>query len=252
MKAVHALLVVFFLRRFLFALGAFAAAGTSVEILAAMVVIFFFGIYGAARPADYARVLLATVPSRRRMLTFRTLHAVRRNLTRWLLGRLVAMLFVGVTCAFAISVLKLPLAMTLALSAGFLTFVEYVGALISAIPPLVIALSQSTTSAALVLIIYTVLHVIEGYVLTPLLPRASVRFPPAALTGQVVFAALVGPLGLTFSTPLLIVVVSAVGALRRAPRARRSPRETPSHTEGHGETDHDEQRDGGDAHVVSS
>lgn len=198
-----------------FALGAFSAVGTSLEVLGGFVVVLFVGIYGAARPSDYTRVVMTLVPYRRRLRALRVIRSVNRNLTRWLLGRLVAMLFVGVSCAVAFSVLDVPLALSLALLAGLLTFVEYVGAIVSAIPPVLLALAQSTTSALLVIVTYTVLHVIEGYVLTPLLARASVRFPPAlTLAGQVTFAALVGPLGLTFSTPLLIVGVSTAEVLR--------------------------------------
>jgi predicted PurR-regulated permease PerM len=215
------------------AAGAFVALGTTLEVLGALAVVFFVGVYGAAGHREYTRMVLAMSPVRRRRQVLRALHRVSANLTRWLLGRLVAMLFVGVTCAIAFSVLHVPLAMSLAVLAGLLTFIEYVGAVLSAIPPVLLAFTHSPTAALAVLIVFAFLHLIEGYVLTPLLARASVRFPPAlTLAGQVVFATLVGPLGLTFSTPLLIVGVSAAGAFpfrrrmhlggRLAERARRA------------------------------
>jgi predicted PurR-regulated permease PerM len=213
-----------------FALGAFAAVGTTLEVVGAFVVVIFLGVYGAARPSDYTRVVLGLVPRQRRVRALRIIRHVNHNLTRWLLGRLVAMFFVGISCAIAFSLLDVPLGMSLALLAGLLTFVEYVGAVVSAIPPFLLALSHSTTSALFVLLVFTGLHVVEGYILTPLLARASVRFPPAlTLANQLAFAALIGPLGLTFSTPLLIVVVSGAEATRSryerspsAPRRRRT------------------------------
>lgn len=192
------------------ATGAVVAVGTTVEIVAGLVVIFFVGVYGAARPRDYAKAVLSVTPERHRERVRATMGEAFGNLTRWILGRLVAMLFVGITCAIAFTLLRVPLALTLAIFAGLLTFVEYVGAVISAVPPILLAFTKSPGTALAVLLVYTVLHVVEGYVLTPLLVRASVRFPPAlTLAGQVVFAALVGPLGLTFSTPLLVVGVAA-------------------------------------------
>jgi len=212
------------------AAGTFAAIGGTLDVLGACVVVFFVGFYGALRPQDYVRAVLTVTPRCHRLRVRRAMHHATHDLTRWLLGRLVAMLFVGVTCAIAFSVLKVPLALTLAILAGLLTFVEYVGAIISAIPPVLLAFTRSPTVALAVLIVFTVLHVIEGYVLTPLLARASVRLPPAfTLAGQVVFATLVGPLGLTFSTPLLVVGVSAFQALRgerrRSTKHVRVPRE---------------------------
>lgn len=207
--------------------GALVALGTSLEVLGGMVVVFFVGVYGAVRPSDYSRIVLALTPEEHRERVTRAIDEVCTNLTRWLLGRLVAMLFVGIACAIAFSLLHVPLAMTLALVAGLLTFVEYVGAIVSAVPPFLLALTVSPGTAAGVLVVYTVLHVIEGYVLTPLLARASVRLPPAAtLAGQVVMGALVGPLGLTFSTPLMVSVVAARKAWRGESTAHGA-RETP-------------------------
>jgi predicted PurR-regulated permease PerM len=66
-----------------------------------------------------------------------------------------------------------------------------------------------------VLVAYTVLHVLEGYVITPLLARTSVHLPPAlTLSAQALLGEIVGVLGLTFSTPLFVVGVSTVTAFR--------------------------------------
>jgi len=71
-----------------------------------------------------------------------------------------------------------------------------------------------------VLLVYTILHIVEGYVLTPLLTRATVRLPPAfTLATQVILASLVGVIGITFSTPLLVTVVSMAKAWRNRAKA---------------------------------
>ncbi len=143
-------------------------------------------------------------------------------MTRWLLGRLVAMLFVGVTTSLAFHFLRVPLAPLLGVLAGLLTFVEYAGAIASAIPPVILAFGQGLGAVFGVIVVYTILHVIEGYVLTPLLARASVRLPPAVSLGtQALIGVLAGPLGLTFATPLLVVGVSSVQSWRQAPRSAR-------------------------------
>jgi predicted PurR-regulated permease PerM len=196
--------------------GAAIAVGTLIEVAGALAVIFFVGVYGAARPSDYKNALLAVVPEPHRERVRTAAFQASIDLTRWLLGRFVAMTFVGVTCAIAFALLRVPLALTLGVIAGLLAFVEYVGAIISAVPPVLLAFTRSPETALAVLVVYTVLHVIEGYVLTPLLARAAVRFPPAlTLAGQILLASLVGPLGLTFSTPIFVVAVAVVRAWRR-------------------------------------
>jgi predicted PurR-regulated permease PerM len=198
--------------------GAAAAGGAILEIASGFVVVFFVGVYGAARPDDYASAIASALPREARDRARRIMREICNQLTRWLLGRLVAMVFVGATCTVAFSLLRVPLALSLGVLAGLLTFVEYVGAVISAVPAMALGFTKSPETALWVLLVYTALHMIEGYVLTPLLARAAVRFPAAmTLAGQVVFAALVGPLGLTLSTPLLAAGAVTVRSLRQGP-----------------------------------
>jgi predicted PurR-regulated permease PerM len=195
--------------------AAVGAIGGSLELLGGVAIVFFIGVYGAAQPEVYQRALLAVAPEQYRERLEKALSCARHDLARWMVGRLIAMLFVGVTSGVMFALLHVPAAFLLGVFAGLLTFVEYAGALISALPPIALAASQGPGRALAVLVLFVVLHVIEGYVLTPLLARASVHFPPAlALAAQVLFGVLLGPLGLTFSTPLLVLIVSGAKGWR--------------------------------------
>ena len=200
------------------------ALSLSVEVLVAMVFVFFVGVFGAAQPAIYANVVLQLFPVDLRPRVSAVLFDTRVMLTRWLLGRMVAMTFMGLSAWVAFEVLEVPLAGLFALLTGLLAFVEYAGAVASAIPPMLFALAESPKKALMVGTVYTVLHVIEGYVLTPLLARAAVRVPPAlVLAGQVVLGAVLGVLGLTFSTPLMVVGITAIATLRRLRAGEERP-----------------------------
>ncbi len=197
--------------------GAIGTASATLEILAGLVVIFFVGVYGAANPRLYSSALSGIFSGQRRVNVNQVLGNVAGQLEHWLLGRLVAMLFVGVTTAIAFSLLDLPLAVALATVCGVLTFVEYLGAVVSAVPAILLGLTRGVAVAAWVGVIFVALHVVEGYVLTPMLGKSTVRIPPAyGLASQVILTALVGPLGLTFSTPLLVVAGVLYGELRHA------------------------------------
>jgi predicted PurR-regulated permease PerM len=204
--------------------GAVAALVGVLEVLSAAVVIFFLGVYGAARPDDHVHALLVVVPRRYRAWAVTVGRDAATRLTRWMLGRLVAMVFVGVTCAIGFAMLQVPLAMSLAVVAGLLVFVEYVGAVISSVPPILMAFTKSPGTALAVAIMFTALHVIEGYVLSPLVARRVVRIPPGVtLAGQAVLATLVGPVGLTFATPLVIIIGSCVEGWRDRPLVGPAP-----------------------------
>jgi predicted PurR-regulated permease PerM len=183
-----------------------AGASGIVETFGAAIVVFFVGLYGAAQPDAYPRVLLRVVPRRGRPRAEATIHAMAADLTKWLAGRAVAMAVVAVVVTSGLLVLKIPLAWALGTLAGLLAFIEYLGAWISAAPAMLVAFTRGPTYAIWVAVLFLAAHVLEGYILTPFLVRTTVRFPPAyTLAAQAVLGAIYGAVGLTFATPILIV-----------------------------------------------
>jgi len=187
-------------------------SGVSV-LLGAFVVVFFVGVYGSLDPASYTRVVLLLVPPHHRNRGRELLGHLADTLGRWVIGRVVAMLFVGVFTAIGLELLHIPLALGLGIVAGLLTFVEYLGAVVSAVPAGLLALTLGPLSLLWVILLFLVVHIIEGYVLTPLIAKQAVRFPPAYTLGaQLVFAGLFGVLRLTFATPFCVVTTVLVQA----------------------------------------
>ncbi|HVY49623.1 MAG TPA: AI-2E family transporter, partial [Minicystis sp.] len=191
--------------------GATGALTVSGEVLAAFAVISFLGVYAAAQPRVYVEALLRVVPLARRPRARAVVHEIVTQLGNWLLGRAIAIAFVAVTVSIGLWLLDVPLALALGVLAGLLAFIEYVGAVVSAIPPLALALTVSPLRAVGVALLFLGVHVIEGYVLTPMLARRMVSFPRAfTLITQVVFGAVFGFLGLTFATPMCVVIVTCI------------------------------------------
>ncbi len=187
----------------------------SFEVIGGLVVVFFIAVYGAFQPEAYRRGLLALVPPARRERAAEVLTVTGNTLTRWLVGRLVAMVFVGVTTTIGLYLLHVPLASGLGVLAGLLAFVEYVGAIASGVPPMLLALASGGLTRALwVILLFTGVHIVEGYVLTPALARKAVHFPSAFTLGaQVLFGAIFGVMGLTFATPTCVVIATLVQML---------------------------------------
>jgi predicted PurR-regulated permease PerM len=186
----------------------------SVQIVGGVAVFLFLGIYGAAQPAVYRSAIVRLVPLPGRARAEEVMQAIIASLRRWLFGRLVAMLFVGVGTMLGFWLLGIPVALALGLLAGLLTFIEYIGAILSAVPPLLLAVNQGWTTVFWVLVIFAGAHVVEGYVLTPLLARRTVRFPPGfTLFVQLLFGLFFGVLGLMLATPVAVVFTRLVQAL---------------------------------------
>lgn len=186
----------------------------SVQIVGGVAVFLFLGIYGAAQPAVYRRAVVRLVPLSGRARAEEVMGSIIVSLRRWLFGRLVAMLFVGVGTTVGFWLLGIPVALALGLLAGFLTFIEYIGAIVSAIPPLLLAVNQGWSTVFWVLVLFAAAHAIEGYVLTPLLARRTVLFPPGfTLVMQLLFGLFFGVLGLMLATPVSVVFTRLVQTL---------------------------------------
>lgn len=177
-----------------------------VSVLAHLLLVIVAGVYLAVRPEIYSRGLAMLFPRRMRGNAVETLYDVGRALELWLLGQLTAMLLVGVLTTVGLMLIGLPSAFALGLLAGFAEFVPLVGPFVAAAPAVLVALSESTTTALWVVGLYMLIQQIEGNLITPIVQRHTVDLPPAlTLFAIVAFGILFGALGVLLATPLAVL-----------------------------------------------
>jgi predicted PurR-regulated permease PerM len=178
------------------------------DFLVTAVVIFFVGVFGAAEPALYRDGLLHLVPAGHRGRASEALDAVAFNLRWWLLGQVFLMVAIGVSTTVGLWIIGVPLALTLGIIAGVFELVPYLGPWLSAVPAALMALLVSPTHLVATLVLFLALHLLEGYVLLPLVQRRAVLMPPAlTLIMQVLFGELLGLMGLFVAAPLTVAAV---------------------------------------------
>ena len=193
---------------------AFGVATTTIGAIAAIVVVFFVGLYLAADPETYLAGALRLVPPRRRPRVADMLIEVTSALWWWLIGRIFSMAIIAVMTAVGLWLLGVPLALTLGLLSGVLSFVPYIGSVASAIPPVLIALTGGSRLVFYVIGLYVVVHIIEGYILSPVMQERMVKLPSAlALVAQAILGSLFGVVGLALATPIAAAAIVAVRVL---------------------------------------
>ncbi len=186
----------------------FSVVSTVTNVVVAIIVIVIVGIFGAAEPRLYRSGLLHLVPHQHRPRTAEAVDAVVFNLRWWLLGQVMLMIVIGVTTALGLWIIGVRLALTLGLIAGIMEMIPYAGPWISAIPALLIALLLSPWHVVGVAGLYLFLHILEGYVLLPLVQRQVVLLPPAlTIVMQVMLGELLGFMGLFVAAPLTVAGV---------------------------------------------
>jgi predicted PurR-regulated permease PerM len=182
--------------------------------VAGTVLVFVGGVYLAAQPDLYRKGLLKLVPAPRRALLERSLDETSHALRLWLLGQLVSMVAIGLLTGVGLALIGIPSALALGLLAGLAEFVPVVGSLVSAVPGLLIALSQGNDAALLTLALYVGVQQLEGNVLTPLVQQRVANLPAALLLFAVVAAGILfGALGVLLAAPLTVALYVLVKRL---------------------------------------
>jgi predicted PurR-regulated permease PerM len=184
------------------------------RFFATSVVVIAIGFFAAYDPKLYRNSFLLIVPQPRRAKIAELLDAIGRTLQWWLIGQFVPMLVLGVGTFIGLWWLHVPLAFTLALFTAVMLFIPYAGSVAALVPATLVALMQGPWQLLWVLLLYLVVHGLEGYLITPLVQRRAVRLAPALTVFlQLLMWKVAGLLGLMIATPLGAACLMAVRKL---------------------------------------
>jgi predicted PurR-regulated permease PerM len=183
-------------------------------VVFAMVVFLVVGLFLAINPSVYRENLILLVPPARRNRARDLLAEMGNTLRSWLYGRLVGMAFIGVTTGIGLWILGAPLALALGVLAALLAFIPNLGPVLSAVPAVLVSMTQGWTQVGLVVGLYVVLQAIDNNVVTPLIEQRMVNLPPALTAlSQILLGLLFGILGLFLATPITACAVILIRKL---------------------------------------
>lgn len=185
-----------------------------IGIAANLVVALTVGIYLAFRPQLYADGVLRLLPKRPRARVAIAFEKAGAALHFWLRGQLLAMLIVGVLTTLGLMAAGVPSALSLGTIAGVLEFIPYVGPILSAVPALLVALSEGGSMVIWVALVFLVVQQLEGNVITPLIQQRATDLPPViVILSLAALGAMFGPLGILLAIPLTVVAMVLVNQL---------------------------------------
>ncbi|CAN5708197.1 AI-2E family transporter [soil metagenome] len=174
-------------------------------------IVLLLAIYLAIEPQLYINGFSRLFPKERRPRVKEIFAKMGETLRWWIVGKIGLMIFIGLLTWLGLSIIGVPLALTLGLIAGLLSFIPNFGPILSAIPAILLAFINSPITALYVIGLYVGVQIIESNLVTPLIERRTVELPPAlTVVSQIALGVTLGALGLVLATPLLAVVMVVV------------------------------------------
>jgi len=203
-------------------------AGSTFSAVTDTVVIFFVGLYLAADPGLYRRGVAHLFPLAARPALLASLDKSGIALRKWLIGQLAAMVAVGALTFVGLALLHVPLSLSLALIAGLLEFIPFVGPIVASVPGILMGFTQGPQEALYVALLYLAINQVEGNVIMPIVQKWAVALPPAlGILSVVGFGMLFGIAGVLFAVPLMVVAMTMLQELyvKRVVEAKSPPSE---------------------------
>jgi predicted PurR-regulated permease PerM len=176
-------------------------------VVSSLIVIALTALYMSIRPAPLQSGVLRLFPLPRRPQVQLIMHELAQSYLGWLRGLVVGMVVLWVVTYVGLLLVNLPFALVFATITAIAMIVPYYGALVSSIPPVLLALTISPGKAALVAGIYIVSHQVEGNIIGPIVMARAVELHPALVAvGVIAVERAFGPIGLIVAVPILVTI----------------------------------------------
>ncbi len=192
----------------------FPFLSSTVEVLAGLLLITFVAIFFSVDPDLYRDGLLRLVPHPSRPRADEVMTAIGVTLRRWLASQLIAMVLIGSLVWIALALLGVEAALSLGIIAGVFEFIPTVGSILAALPAIAMGFLVSPEKALAVAIVFTLVQLVEGHLIIPMLMKRGMNLPPLlTILGQAAMAVVFGFLGLLVAVPVVATILTAVKML---------------------------------------
>lgn len=188
-------------------------------------------IYCLVSPQPLVAGLLGAFPEGHRERAEQILGLILTRLKAWAMGSMVLGVIVGAMTWVGLYLLNVPFTFVFAVIAGVGELLPTLGPLLSAIPPLLVALATDPTQAIWVAVLFLAVQQIENNLIVPLVMSRAVDVHPLSVTFMVLaMGTLFGVIGALLAVPTIVIIKTLYQELYQARHASDSASlETRSH-----------------------
>ena len=184
--------------------------GTAINIFggifsAAMILVI--SVYLVIQEKGIKKFLAVVTPANHQAYILDLVERIQSKLGAWLRGQLLLMLIIGILVYIGLSLLKIKFALTLALLAGLLEIITYIGPVLSATPAAIFAFFQMPILGLLVVALFVLIQQLENYLILPLVMKKAIGLNPLVIiVSMLIGGQLAGVMGIIIAVPLAAAI----------------------------------------------
>jgi predicted PurR-regulated permease PerM len=174
------------------------------------IVVFALVFYMSVKQDGINNFVALVVPKKHEEYALSLTSRIKAKIGRWMTGQLLLMVIIFALDFLGFYFIGVPYALSLAIFAGLMEIVPYVGPIVSAIPAIILGLTVSPMTGLLVLILVFAVQQFENHVVVPQIMKKALGLDPIA----VIVALLIGlKLGGVLGAVLAIPIATAIGVV---------------------------------------
>lgn len=174
-----------------------------------------FGVFSALvlsfylllEPRGGSKFLLQWLPLANRERIAEVARKIGLRMGGWLRGQLILALTIAVVDFIILAIIGVPYALTLAILAGVMEFIPYIGPVVAGVPAVALGFALSPVRGLIVLLSYILVQQLESNVLVPKIMGKAVGLSPVIIILAILIGAkLAGFLGVVLGVPAAAAV----------------------------------------------
>ena len=187
-------------------IGSVLGTMTNIVIgLVTMPIILFFLLKDGRNLPYYT---MKFIPTKNRISTYNLLKEINTKISQYIRGQLLVAFFVALMFWIGFAIIGLEYAVLLAILAGVLNLVPYLGSFLAIIPILIIALVASPAMLVKVIIVFAIEQLLEGRLIQPLILGSNLNIHPVTIIVVLLTA------GKLFGIPGVILGIPAYAVMK--------------------------------------
>lgn len=169
-----------------------------------MIIVFVLSFYFVVEENNFKKFIRSITPTKHRPYVEDLVDRIQVQIGRWFRGQLLLGGIVGVMVFIGLTIAGVKYALVLALLAGLLELVPYIGPILSAVPAVFLGFTQSPILGLVVIGIYLLVQQLENHLIVPNVMKRVVGLNPLVIILAILVGAkLAGVMGAIIAVPLV-------------------------------------------------